>query len=95
MWTLLEIIILTAIVLISITEFFVPLIMNKPLFGSFRKSRTSEAKNVPDGSLDEKITKTKEKVEEVKEVVKEVQSEVAQNFKTAEQLKEESDNLLK
>lgn len=38
MWSLLEILVAGIIVLISITEFFLPIILGKPLFGSFRKN---------------------------------------------------------
>ncbi len=91
MWRLLEIIAAAAIVLIAITEFFYPLIAGKPIFGSFRKTKNNTTtSSTVDGSLNEKINKAKEKVEEIKNV----QNEVDKNFKTAEQLKEESDNLL-
>ncbi len=91
MWRLLEIIAAAAIVLIAITEFFYPLIAGKPIFGSFRKSKNNTTTSTSiDGSLDEKINKAKAKVEEIKNV----QNEVDKNYKTAEQLKEESDNLL-
>ena len=93
-WTIVEICIVAAIVLISITEFFIPILFNKPLFGSFRKLKQAEPKKTEEGSLPEKISKTKEKVEDIKEEVKEVQEEADENFKTAEQLKEESDKLL-
>ncbi len=89
MWAVIELCIIAAIVLISITEFFIPLLFNKPLFGSFRKAKP-KAPPV-DESLTEKISKAKEKVEEVKEV----QEEVDENFNAAEELKEKSDNLLK
>ncbi|TAL58120.1 MAG: hypothetical protein EPN85_12285 [Bacteroidetes bacterium] len=99
MWVILEIIILAVIVLISITEFFIPIIFNKPLFGSFRKvkdpGKTETKKTDPDSPLEEKVHKTKEKVEEVVEEVKEVQDEVTKNYKTAKELKKESDDLLK
>ncbi len=45
MWALLELLATIAIVLISITEFFIPLIFDKPLFGSFRKSKNEETKD--------------------------------------------------
>ena len=95
MWPLVEVIVLAIIVLISITEFFIPIIMNKPLFGSFRKSKRAnetESKKADTSSpLKEKINTAKEKVQEVKEV----QNEVAENFKSAKDLKKESDDLLK
>ena len=99
MWPILEIIVLAAIALIFVTEFFIPIITGKPLFGSFRKTQeTNEAKPKkpsPEAPLKEKVHKAKEKVEEVVEEVKEVQGEVAQNFKSAKDLKKEADDLLK
>ena len=88
MWAVLELIVIAGIVLISITEFFIPILTDKPLFGSFRKTKSEKKSESP---LDEKIAKAKEKVGEVKSV----QNEVESHLKTAEQLKEESDNLLK
>lgn len=90
MWKIIEFIALAAIVLILITEFFYPILSGKPLFGSFRKSKTSSPKISETESLNEKINTAKEKVEEIKTV----QNEVNTNFKTAEQLKDESDKLL-
>lgn len=91
MWIVIEYIIIAAIILISITEFFYPLLTQKPLFGSFRRKTTTQEKHRTDGPLDEKLSQAKEKVKEVKKV----QDEVAENFKSAEELKNESDNLLK
>ncbi len=89
MWVILEFIVLAFIVLLSITEFFYPLIVGKPLFGSFRKKVDVEQKPV-DSSLESKVSMAKEKVREVKDI----QEEVNKHFKSAEQLKEEADNLL-
>ncbi|PBQ33270.1 hypothetical protein CNR22_16310 [Sphingobacteriaceae bacterium] len=75
----------------SITEFFYPLIAGKPFFGSFRKTnKTVNPITKEEKTLDEKMTKAKVQVEEIKEVQKEVNA----HYKTAEQLKEEADNLL-
>jgi hypothetical protein len=86
MWAIIEFVVLAAIVLISITEFFYPLLVGKPLFNSFRKKGEQKT---PD--LQEKLSSAKEKIAEVKNI----QAEVDKTFKSAEQLKEESDNLLK
>lgn len=86
MWRLLELLLLGGIILLSITEFFYPILTGNPLFGSFRKSKSAEP-----GSIDEKLTKAKEKVNEVKKV----QTEVNDQVKDVLTKKEESDNLLK
>ena len=89
MWTILEFIVLATVVLISITEFFYPLLAGKPLFGSFRKKVIVSGKKADDSSLEQKLSTAKEKVREVKDI----QQEVNKNYKSAEQLKEEADNL--
>ena len=91
MWAVIELILLLAIILIFFTEFFLPLILGKPLFGSFRKTMITENENSEEFSLDDKVSLAKEKVREVKNV----QYEINDRFKQAEQLKEESDKLLK
>ncbi len=92
MWRTIELIVVLAIILVSITEFFLPILLNKPLFGSFRKLNAKEKKQIINKeSLDEKIAVAKDKVEEVKKT----QNEITEHFKSAEQLKDESDNLLK
>lgn len=89
MWTILEFCLLAAIVLISVTEFFYPLLVGKPMFGSFRK-RTDNISSPTDSTLEEKVSIAKEKIKEVKDI----QEEVNKNFKSAEQLKAEADDLL-
>lgn len=90
MWMILEFIVLAFIVLMSITEFFYPLMVGKPLFPSFRKKEKFAEQKVDDASLESKVSAAKEKIREVKDI----QNEVDQHFKSAEQLKEEADNLL-
>ena len=54
MWKIIEIILIIAIILVFITEFFVPIIMGKPLFGSFRKSKTADTQKTDDDLSEEK-----------------------------------------
>ena len=91
MWIIIEYIFLAAIILISITEFFYPLLTQKPLFGSFRKKSNTENKSKNNDPLTEKISDAKVKVQEVKQV----QEKVSENFDSAKKLKKDSDNLLK
>ena len=86
MWAIIEFVVLAAIVLFSITEFFYPLIAGKPLFNSFRKKPAEKPL-----TLEDELSRAKEKIAEVKNI----QAEVDKKFKSAEQLKEESDNLFK
>jgi membrane-associated HD superfamily phosphohydrolase len=89
MWRIIEFIVIAAILLIAITEFFYPILAGKPLFGSFRKVAENGEKT-EDQSLEDKLNNAKEKLEEIKTV----QNEVDKNYKSAEQLKDEADNLL-
>ena len=90
MWVILEFIFLAFIVLLSITEFFYPLLAGKPLFGSFRKKAAVVEQKQDDVSLEAKVFKAKEKINDVKDI----QNEVNEHFKSAEQLKAEADSLL-
>lgn len=90
MWALLEFVFLAAIVLFSITEFFYPLIARKPLFGSFRKRKEEVTTPSEEETMEQKISRAKEKVKEVKEV----QDEADVNYRAAEKLKKEADDLL-
>ncbi len=93
MWAVLEICLVAAIVLIFITEFFVPLLFNKPLFGSFRKVKPALPEPTTD-RLEDKIAKAKQKADETKQVIEDVQQQAYDNYKTAEQLKDETEKLL-
>jgi hypothetical protein len=87
MWVILEFVLLAAIALLFITEFFYPLLAGKPLFGSFRrKASTAEAT-----SLDEEIAAAKRKAAEVKEV----QRKADERLRDAANRKSEADDLLK
>ena len=90
MWTILEFILLACLVLMATTEFFYPLISGKPLFGSFRKRQIIAAQKQNETSFEEKISNAKVKIKEVKDL----QKEVNKKFKSAEQLKQEADDLL-
>ena len=94
MWGIVEFVVFGLIGLLSLTEFFIPLLLNKPFFGSFHKHKpvVKEEKPVVDATdLKGKMASAKEKVAEVKKV----QDEIADFHKSAEQLKNESDDLLK
>ena len=86
MWVVFEYIMIIVIVLVAFTEFFIPLLTGKPFFGSFKKSKPAISVETP---LEEKINQAKQKVAEAKSV----QDMVNKNYKSAEQLKEDSDNL--
>ena len=85
MWFVLEMVVLAAVVLLAITEFFYPLMAGKPLFGSFRRKR-------PPGTmtLDDEIAASRRKVDEVKDV----QRRADERLRDAEERKNAADDLL-
>lgn len=92
MWSIAEGLFFMLILLVSVTEFFIPLLFNKPFFGSFRKAKPVEPKApVKPEDLKSKVEEAKKKVAEVKGV----QDEVAAFHKSATDLKDESENLTK
>lgn len=86
MWYLIEYGFMLLVIVLFLTEIVIPMFAGTPYFSTFRK----KAPIAETSTLDAKLKNAKEKVEEVKVI----QSEVSAHFKTAEQLKEESDNLL-
>lgn len=102
MWALVEELGFLLVVVIAITQFFIPLILDKPLFSFFRPKVKKELEKEPivekkeeplekKCDLKSKVAEAKSKVAEVKKV----QSEVTDFHKSAEELKKESDDMLK
>ena len=87
MWIVLEFVVMAAVVLFAITEFFYPLLTGKPLFGSFRrKSARSESP-----TLDQSIAEARRKAAEVKDVQRRTEEEL----RAAERRRNAADDLLK
>jgi hypothetical protein len=86
MWIVLEIVVLAAVALLAMTEFFYPLLAGKPLFGSFR--RKDDVTSQP--SLDDEIADARRKAEEVKAV----QRKADEHARQASQRKSEADDLM-
>jgi len=91
MWKLIEFLAAGALILVAFTEFFYPVFTGKPIFGSFRRKAKSNTPDEPVDTMEKKLDEAREKINDVKSV----QNEVEKNYKAAEQLKKESDNLMK
>ena len=61
MWVIIELVFILAIILVSITEFFYPILAGKPLFGSFRKSTSAKNKKKDKDSMNDEDKKIKHK----------------------------------
>ena len=77
----LEFCFMLALVVGFITEIALPILTNKPIFGTFKKKSSED--------LEVKLKKAEVKIEEVKEV----QEEIQENFKKLEKLKKKSEKL--
>lgn len=91
MWLVIEYLIVATLVLLSITEFFYPILSGKKIFGSFRKENSLKPTHQANIDLKSKIEDARQKVNEVKGV----QQEVNKHFDEADKLKNESDDLIK
>lgn len=87
MWVVLEFVVLAAIVLFMITEFFYPLLAGKPLFGSFRRRNAA----VEPPTLDQALAEAKRKAAEVKHV----QHRTEEDLRAAKRRRDAADDLLK
>jgi hypothetical protein len=98
MWRLLEFLIPAFIILVFMTEFVIPILTGRPLFGSFRKKKImphvnndENEKPVDPTELEKDLASAKAKIQEVKQV----QKKVTKHYKSAKDLKDDSDSLLK
>jgi hypothetical protein len=89
MWRVIEFSMIAIIVLIFITEIFIPVMIDKPLFRSFRKVKDDDNNNNSPDDLSQKISKAKKKVKDVKAT----QEEVNEYFNNAQQIKDKADKL--
>jgi hypothetical protein len=87
MWVVVEFVVLAAIILVAITEFFWPLIAGRPLFGTFRKKRPVAAPP----SIEEELEIARRKAAEVKDVKRKVDDDLQKAWNR----KDEADDLLK
>ncbi|HRH68277.1 MAG TPA: hypothetical protein PLB89_02100 [Flavobacteriales bacterium] len=87
MWIVLEFVVVAAIVLFAVTEFFYPLLAGKPLFGSFRRKTAASRPQ----TLDEALAEAKRKAAEVKDV----QHRTEEELRAAERRRNAADDLLK
>ena len=86
MWYMFEIVVLAAIALLFITEFFYPLLTGKPMFGSFRRKGGAASP----ASFDEEILEARRKAADVRDV----QRKAEEDLRAAEQRKSAADELL-
>jgi hypothetical protein len=87
MWVVVEFVVLAAIILVAITEFFWPLMAGRPLFGTFRKKRP--APTPP--TIEEELEIARRKAAEVRNVQRKTEEEL----RKAWDRKDEADDLLK
>lgn len=97
MWKILQELLPWFLILLLFSQYIIPLIFNQQKWWLFKlhKKNIEESKNVnTDISLKKEVEETKVIINEVKEKVTKVKEKVEGNFKSAEDLKKETDNLI-
>lgn len=78
------------LIVLFITEIAIPLLFNKPLFGSFRKTKKEPENN---SSIDSKIDETSGEYEKVKAKAEEVRSEVKKESEKVKNWEQKANDL--
>lgn len=95
MWKILQELIPITLVVLLITQYVLPLLLNTQTWWLFRPSKKKEEpKTVAPTTLLEEIKATKIYVDDVKTKAELVKEKVEGNLKTAEDLKKEADKLI-
>ncbi len=92
MWKVLQQALPWLLALFIITQVILPTLLDTPMFWMFKRKAKKVDKPVTE--LEAELESTKEVVAEAKEKVKETREKVDAHFKSAEELKNDSDNLL-
>lgn len=102
MWTMIQDLLPALLIILVLTQYIIPIILGTKTWWLFKPSTIkeelkAEKKAIVDdiASVKAKVEAVKTKVNEVKTEINEVKAKVDETFKSAEDLKNESDNLLK
>jgi len=96
MWKILQTLLPWLLIILIFSQYIIPLIFNQEKWWLFKSSKknTKDLENSKETTLTKEVEETKIVVNEVKEKVTKVKDKVDQNFKSAEDLKKETDNLI-
>ena len=92
MWRIVQELIPIVLVILLVSQLILPMIMNQRTWWLFRKPRKVVVED-PE-SLTSEVEKTKIIVNETKDKVNKVREKVDYNYKSAEELKQETDKLI-
>lgn len=96
MWKILQQWMPWILVLLIFSQYIIPTLFNQQTWWLFRgnKKNTKEIESSDGNELIKEVEDTKNVVNETKEKVNKVKSKVDKNYKSAEDLKKETDNLI-
>jgi len=96
MWKILQQALPWLLIILIFSQYVIPLIFNQQTWWLFKSNKKSvkEPENSESTPLTKEVEETKIIVNEVKEKVSKVKDKVDQNYKSAEDLKKETDNLI-
>lgn len=96
MWKVIQEILPILLIILVISQYVIPVLMKSKTWWLFRPSDKPEVtKTDKPSDLTSELEETKKVVDQAKDKVGKVKEKVAEHFKSAEDLKKESDNLLK
>lgn len=95
MWKVIQEVLPFLLVVLVISQYVIPVLFKSKTWWLFRPSdKKEETKVEKPSNLSSELEETKKIVDQTKEKVGKVQEKVAEHFKSAEELKKESDGLL-
>jgi hypothetical protein len=100
MWKIIQELLPWFLVILIFSQYVIPVIINEETWWIFKLHRKKNVQIPPppqavnDKPLEEEIEETKNVVKETKEKVNKVKKKVDDNFKSAKDLKDETDNLI-
>jgi hypothetical protein len=93
MWKIVQELLPALLIVIFITQWVLPILLNKRTWWLFRGEAKEIQKLVDSSKLIDEIKSTKVVVDEVKAKIDEVKTKVEENLKSAEDLKKEAEKL--
>lgn len=97
MWKIIQELLPWFLVILIFSQYVIPVIIDQEtwwLFKLHRKKNVKAQSSTEDKTLNEEVDQTKNLVKDTKQKVQKVKKKVDDNFKSAKDLKDETDNLI-
>lgn len=95
MWKVIQDLLPAVLIILVITQYIIPILLGTKTWWLFRPSSIKEELKKEETALNDEIESVKTTVGEIKTKISVIKEKVDEKLKSAEDLKKESDNLLK